>query len=117
MSDTYDMDRRPPCWEPGEPCPNSCAHEHYRRVIDNHVSLTGPWAGWRLAGRELVGPGGIRIPERRLQGLLWRADATDLRDATRKRNAAAKARQQSLVKVVVVGLGEWRERDVGTSAG
>ena len=31
------------------------------------------------------------------------------------RNAARKARQQSLVKVVVVDLGEWRERHFGTS--
>lgn len=117
MSDTYNLDSRPPCWEPGTQCPNSCASEHYRRVIDNHVTLTGPWAGWRLAGRDLVAPSGERIPERRLRGLLWHANAADLRDATRKKNAARKARQQSMVKVVVVDLGEWRERHFGTSAG
>ena len=54
MSDTYDLDSRPPCWEPGTQCPNGCARDHYRRVVDNHVSLSGPWAGWRLAGRDLV---------------------------------------------------------------
>ena len=64
-----------------------------------------------------MAPTGERIPERRLRGLLWRADAFDLRDATRKRNAARKARQQSMVKVVVVDLGEWRERHFVTSAG
>ena len=117
MSDTYDLDNRPPCWEPGKQCPNNCARDHYRRVIDNHVNLSGPWAGWRLAGRDLVAPSGERIPERRLRGLLWRADAADLRDATRKRNAARKAGQRSMVKVVVVDLGDWRERHFGTHAG
>ncbi len=117
MSDTYDIDGRPPCWPSGQPCPNSCARDHARHVLDNHVDLHGPWAGWRLAGRDLVAPSGERIPERRLRGLLWRADATDLRDATRARNVARKARQQSMVKVVVVDLGDWRERHFGTRAG
>lgn len=94
MSDTYNLDSRPRCWEPGTQCPDSCASDHYRRVVNNHVALTGPWAGWRLAGRDLVAPSGERIPER--------SNAADLRDATRKRNAARKARQQSMVKVVVV---------------
>ncbi|WP_323563319.1 hypothetical protein [Xanthomonas campestris] len=117
MSDTYNLDRRPPCWPTGAPCPNSCAHDLHRRVVTNHVELTGPWAGWRLAGRDLVAPGGERIPERRLRGLLWRADASDLRDATRARNAKRKAVQQSMVKVVVVDLGDWRERHFGRIAG
>jgi len=117
VSDTYEIDHRPPCWPAGKPCPNSCARDHARHVLDNHVQLHGPWAGWRLAGRDLVAPSGERIAERRLRGLLWRADATDLRDATRARNAARKARQQSMVKVVVVDLGDWRERHFGTRAG
>lgn len=90
MSDTYNLDSRPPCWEPGTQCPNSCASDYYRRVIDNHVALTGPWAGWRLAGRDLVAPSGERIPERRLRCLLWHVNAADLRDAPRKTNAARK---------------------------
>lgn len=113
MTDTYNLDRRPPCWEVGKPCPNACAQDVHRRVIDNHVELSGPWAGWRLAGRDLIAPSGERIPERRLRGLLWRADAMDLRDSARARNAARKARQQSMVKVVVVNLGDWRERHFG----
>ncbi|WP_161809026.1 hypothetical protein [Stenotrophomonas humi] len=117
MSDTYNLDNRPPCWEPGTQCPNSCASDHYRRVIENHVVLTGPWAGWRLAGRDLVAPSGERIPERRLRGLLWHAHAADLRDSSRKRNAARKAGQRSMVKVVVVDLGEWCERHFGATAG
>ncbi|WP_230938693.1 DUF3653 domain-containing protein [Xanthomonas translucens] len=81
------------------------------------MELHGPWAGWRLAGRDLVAPSGERIAERRLRGLLWRADATDLRDAARNRNHARKARQQSMVKVVVVDLASWRERHFGSIAG
>ncbi|WP_425611930.1 DUF3693 domain-containing protein [Xanthomonas campestris] len=42
MSDTYNLDRRPPCWPAGAPCPNSCAHDLHRRVVTNHVELTGP---------------------------------------------------------------------------
>ena len=68
-------------------------------------------------GRDLVAPSVERIPEHRLRGLLWRADASDLRDATRKRNAARKARPQSMVKVVVVDLSEWPECHFGTRAG
>lgn len=125
MSDSYNINRRPPFWTAGEPCPNPCAQAHTRHVIDNHVDLHGPWAGWRLAGRDLVAPSGERIPERRLRGLLWRADATDLRDAARNQNLARKARQQSMVKVVVVitlALGDvasttrLRIRDAGTVA-
>ncbi|WP_312368770.1 DUF3653 domain-containing protein [Stenotrophomonas sp.] len=70
MNDTYDLDNRPPCWKPGTQCPNNCARDHYKRIVDNHVSLTGPWAGWRLAERDLVSPTGERISERRLRGLL-----------------------------------------------
>ncbi|MBE0315027.1 NAD(P)H-dependent oxidoreductase [Xanthomonas citri pv. punicae] len=55
----------------------------------------GPWAGWRLAGRDLVAPTGERIPERRLRGLLWHANASDIRDSVRRRNAKRKAVQQS----------------------
>lgn len=67
MSDTYEIDHRLPCWPAGTPCPNSCARDHARHVLDNHVQLHGPWAGWRLAGRDLVTPSGERIPERRLR--------------------------------------------------
>ncbi len=49
MTDTYNIDRRPPFWDVGKPCPNACAQDVYRRVVDNHVELPGAWAGWRLA--------------------------------------------------------------------
>ncbi|MEF9418102.1 MULTISPECIES: hypothetical protein [Xanthomonas] len=117
MTDTYNLDSRPPCWPIGEQCPNSCVADLHRRVVTNHVELTGPWAGWRLAGRYLVAPTGERIPERRLRGLLWHANASDIRDSVRRRNAKRKAVQQSMVKVVVVDLGEWRNRHFGRIAG
>jgi hypothetical protein len=86
--DPWDTERRPPCWPKGEQCPNSCARNHYEHVVHNHVELTGPWSGWRLAGRELVSPGpskkALRITPRRLLGLFWT-------EAARERAAAAKA--------------------------
>lgn len=70
-----DSDRRP-CH--GHNCkPNACAAAHYRRIIDNHVRLTGPWAGWRLAGRDLVSPAGERINPERLRGLIFRQAAEE----------------------------------------
>lgn len=113
MTGTYNFDRRPPCWPVGTPCPNSCAHDLHRRMVTNHAELTGPWAGWRLAGRDLIAPSGELIPERRLRGSLWHANAGDIRDSVRRRNANRKAVQQSMGKVVVVDLGEWRDRHFG----
>ncbi|MFT4197193.1 MAG: hypothetical protein QM601_04675 [Pseudoxanthomonas sp.] len=116
--DTFDLDRRPPCWPAGQPCPNTCAQAHADQHLRNHVHLTGPWAGWRLAGRDLIGPGGERIPERRLRGLLWSTEARDLRDSARARNAARRdARQRQPVKVVIVELADWHQRAFGTRAG
>lgn len=42
-----DHERRP-CHAAGKN-PPPCALAHYRRVIDNHAALHGPWSGWRLA--------------------------------------------------------------------
>jgi hypothetical protein len=96
---------RPPCWPKGIQCPNPCAEAYYEHVINNHVSLCGPWAGWRLAGRDLVSPNKERISVERMRGLLW--------DALRRGNNARKARQQASVKVIVVDLADWRERHFG----
>ncbi|WP_028839695.1 DUF3653 domain-containing protein [Thermomonas fusca] len=70
--------------------PPPCAEAHYRRIIDNHVTLHGPWAGWRLAGRDLVSPDGERINPQRLRGLLFRQDAE-------ARIATARARERKPV--------------------
>jgi hypothetical protein len=87
--DPWDTHRRPPCWAVGQTCPNPCAKAHYDHVVYNHVPLAGPWAGWRLAGRYLVGPGprrsSVRITPERLRGLLWA-------EAARERTEAAKVR-------------------------
>jgi hypothetical protein len=44
---------------------------HHERVVHNITPLFGPWAGWRMAGRELVSPDGDRVTARRLAGILW----------------------------------------------
>lgn len=66
---------RPPCWPVGKPCPNACARAYYHELVDNHRTLTGPWTGWRLAGRDLISPDRQRINPQRLRGLLFRQDA------------------------------------------
>lgn len=68
-----DTDRRP-CHSVGTD-PNPCALAHYRRIVDNHLSLYGPWERWRLAGRDLVSPEGQRISPERLRGLLFREES------------------------------------------
>lgn len=84
------MTHRPPCWPVGQPCPNPCAAAHYERLIYNRQHLGGPWAGWRMAGRELVSPDGDRISPERMRGLLWR-------QAHEKRRDAAKSRREKRV--------------------
>ena len=52
-------------------CHAESPDDHYRRVVHNHTPLHGPWAGWRMAGRDLVSPDGYRITAYRLRGFLY----------------------------------------------
>lgn len=79
-----------PCHRIGE-TPNACAAAHYRRVIENHIHLSGAWAGWRLAGRDLVSPDRERISPERLRGLLFRQASEDRVSSAAARNRAARA--------------------------
>lgn len=94
---------RPPCWPEGQSCPNPCAGDLHRRLVDNHVDLTGPWAGWRLRGRDLVSPAGDRITPERMRGLMFRHQAEDRLAVARARRATREQSRQ-LVRVVVVDL-------------
>lgn len=97
------MDHEPrPCHKLGK-MPNECAAAHFRRVIDNHMPLHGPWAGWRMAGRDLVSPEGDRINARRLSGILW---------AERTRVALAKQRRAPKVAFLTLPA---REPFVGSA--
>lgn len=83
--------------------------------------LSGPFAGWSVRGNYLVSPDGDRMTPERLVGLAWR-DQMELRLAgyasRRKAEAGSrKAGQRQMVKVVVVDLGDFRERHFGKSAG
>lgn len=78
-----------PCHKIGTK-PNACALALYKQMSDNHVTLTGPWAGWRLAGRDLVAPDRQRISPERLRGLLWREESEARRDRARARKIAPK---------------------------
>ncbi|MCR6687081.1 hypothetical protein [Pseudoxanthomonas sp.] len=100
--DPWDSERRPPCWPFGEQCPNLCARQHLERVVYNHVELTGPWAGWRLAGRDLVSPGkpskALRITPGRLLGLLWREAAEAKLAAEKAANSGHRGKVVSLLR-------------------
>lgn len=107
------MQTRPPCWPEGVPCPNDCAAKLLNREAYNHVDLTGPWVGWKLRGRDLVSPDGMRLSPERVAGIAWR-EHNELRlEARRARAAAAaKARGQQPVKVVIVTLADYRQHGV-----
>ncbi|WP_140908725.1 DUF3653 domain-containing protein [Cognatiluteimonas lumbrici] len=103
------MQTRPPCWPESRPCPNECAHQLYERTVHNLTPLHGRWAGWRLAGRELVAPDGDRITPERLRGLLWRQEHEQrIERAAGRRAAEQLRRQRQPVKVIVVELAELR---------
>jgi len=68
--------------------------QHYERVVYSKTPLYGPWAGWRMAEKDLVSPDGDRISPHRLRGLLWveRAKARihgSKRDRTMRRDLVA----------------------------
>lgn len=102
----------PTCWH----CKSESSAEHYDRVVHNITSLHGPWAGWRLAGKDLVAPDGTRVSPARMRGILFRLEAEARLERARGRNASRKAVRRELVKVVVVDLDDWRRRHFGTSA-
>jgi hypothetical protein len=66
---------RPPCWPTGSACRNACARAYYVEAVENRRTLSGPWTGWRLAGRDLGAPDRQRITSERLRGLLFREAA------------------------------------------
>lgn len=102
------MTTRPPCWSEGQKCPNDCAAALLQQQAHNHFNLTGPWSGWRLRGRDLVGPGGERVSPERLRGLLWREAGTDRASSARnRREATPAARGRQPVKVVVIELADF----------
>lgn len=99
----------PPCWRKGEKM-NLCAKANYDREVYNKTPLHDAWAGWRMAGRDLVAPDGQRINPQRLRGLMFR-DELELRRAGY--TSRKKAEKQQLVKVVVVQLDEYRRNGIG----
>ncbi len=66
--------------------PNQCAASHYDRMTYNVMPLYGPWAGWRMAGRDLVSPDRQRISPERLRGLLFRQASEQRLAQSRLRN-------------------------------
>ena len=42
----------------------------YDAIVRNHIWLSRDWAGWRMAGRDLVSPDGDRMNARELRWIL-----------------------------------------------
>lgn len=106
---------RPPCWPDSTPCPNACAAQVRDLITRNHVRLHGPWAGWRLVGRDLVSPDGVRMSAERVRGLAWRQE-------TETRLAAVKARKKrvsedAIVTVLRVRQSDWKAEHFGSRVG
>lgn len=97
-------------------CEAETETEHFDRVVHNKTALHGPWAGWRMAGRELVSPDGDRFTTTRLRGLAFRLEAELRLERARARNVRAQQRHRELVKVVVVDLDDWKRRHFGNDA-
>ena len=95
-----------PCHTPGEK-PNPCAVATYNWTVNGNGYLHGHFKGWRIAGRELVSPCGVRLPVQRILGLAWRQDAEERLENAKFLNNARKNERQ-MVKVVVVQLSEFR---------
>ena len=102
-----------PCHTPGTK-PNACAVTMHIARTQGTTDLGGPWSGWRIAGRHLVTPDGVRMLPERLRGLAWRQDAEARRDEARARNSAKKKPDQ-MVRVIVVTLSEFRAMQAGAS--
>lgn len=86
------------------------------QVIPNHSDWTG--FRWTEAGKYLVGPDGDQLTAQRIKGLMWR-DHMELRlagHASRKSAEKNRANRQK-VKVVVVDLGDYRDKHFGRAAG
>lgn len=78
------------------------------------------WKGyrWTDTGKYLITPEGDRITPQRLKGLIWR-DSQELRLAgfASRKSAEENRKKNQLVKVVVINLGDFREKHFGRAAG
>ena len=52
----------------------------YAALIDCHIDLAQEWAGWKIRGRDLVDPTGVRLSVARLRYLMFREESAQRRD-------------------------------------
>ncbi|MCR6686994.1 DUF3653 domain-containing protein [Pseudoxanthomonas sp.] len=95
----------------------SAVDTHADHILRNHVELRGPWAGWRLAGRELASPDGMRLSAERLRGIAWREEAEQRRDRARSRNEQRKAGHRGMVTLIRMPVRDWHAERFGSRAG
>lgn len=104
-----------PCHVPGTK-PSPCAVSFHELRAYGKADLGGPWKGWRIAGRVLITPQGLRLPVERVKGIAWRQDAEDhLAKIKAANRARAHGSESQMVKVVVVTLAEFRSERNGAA--
>lgn len=105
--------KNPPCHEVGKQ-PNACAFARYDRMIHNKAPLYGEWTGWRMAGRHLVAPNGVRFSPKELDAIAWARKHAELRERKAERLADDQRRQELDRRVIVLAsVTPARERFAG----
>lgn len=76
-------------------CHHESPAEHHDRVVYNKTPLFAEFTGWRMAGRDLVAPNGVRFRPGRLLAIAWAE-----KQAAMKERRISDARPPSSGKVV-----------------
>lgn len=91
----------PPCFQIGDK-PNRCAAERHARLVDNKTPLYGEWTGWRMAGRHLVAPNGVRFTPKELDAIAWARKHAELRERKAARVTAGNIKRSLESRVIVL---------------
>lgn len=92
----------PPCFRIGT-APNPCAVERWWRVVENKTPLHGEWSGWRMAGKYLIAPNGVRFCPGRLQAIAWAEKQTAMKARRDKKQTECPQRVVALPAREVFG--------------
>lgn len=70
---------------PRKPSKDDAEAFMYAAMIDCHIDLSQEWSGWKIRGRDLVSPDGVRISVGRMKALLFREESAQRRDRQKLR--------------------------------
>lgn len=65
---------------PRKPSKDDAEAFMYAALIDCHIDLAQEWSGWKIRGRDLVDPSGVRLSVARLRYLMFREESAQRRD-------------------------------------